>query len=152
MWLTVVKGQVYIPSLNYRFLSPALVQVTEFCTRLRSLFSCEIKAHTVLFCWLWIALMQSQLLKNNLSHLKRIAAIGNLMFEIYLRFSRIQTNRIFYFLRRLFAKHQTLSSSSRTRSRKIRRSLFIVVIVISILLKPTFWQISIYSQSLLKIL
>ena len=66
--------------------------------------------------------MQSQLLKNNLSHLKRIAAIGNLMFEIYLRFSRIQTNRIFYFLRRLFAKHQTLSSSSRTRSRKIRRS------------------------------
>ena len=82
--------------------------------------------------------MQSQLLKNNLSHLKRITAIGNLMFEIYLRFSRIQTYRIFYFLRRLFAKHQTLSSSSRTRSRKIRRSLFIVVIVISILLKPTF--------------
>ena len=30
--------------------------------------------------------------------------------------------------------------------------LFIVVIVISILLKPTFWQISIYSQSLVKIL
>ena len=29
---------------------------------------------------------------------------------------------------------------------------FIVVIVISILLKPTFWQISIYSQSLVKIL
>ena len=30
--------------------------------------------------------------------------------------------------------------------------MFIVVIVISILLKPTFWQISIYSQSLVKIL
>ena len=39
--------------------------------------------------------------------------------------SRIQTYRIFYFLRRLFAKHQTLSSqcwifSSRSRSHKIR--------------------------------
>ena len=30
--------------------------------------------------------------------------------------------------------------------------LFIVTIVTSILLKPTFWQISIYSQSLVKIL
>ena len=30
--------------------------------------------------------------------------------------------------------------------------LFIVVIVISILIKPTFWQISIYGQSLVKIL
>ena len=28
----------------------------------------------------------------------------------FFRFSRIQTYRIFYFLRRLFAKHQTLSS------------------------------------------
>ena len=75
----------------------------------------------VLFCWLWIPLMHSQLFKNNLSHLKRITAIENLRFEIYLRFSRIQMYRIFYFLRRLFAKQQTLSSSSRTRSRKIRR-------------------------------
>ena len=87
--------------------------------------------------------MHSQLLKNTLSHLKRITAFENLRFEIYLRFSRIQTYSIFYFLRRLFAKHQTLSSSSRTRSRKIRRlsiSKFFVyfVIVISILLKPTF--------------
>ena len=37
-------------------------------------------------------------------------AIENLRFEIYFRFSRIQTYRIFYFLQRLFAKHQTLSS------------------------------------------
>ena len=42
-----------------------------------------------------------------------------------LRFIWIQTNRIFHFSRRLFAKHNTLSSwcrifSSRSRSRKIR--------------------------------
>ena len=37
-------------------------------------------------------------------------AIENLKFEIYFRFRRIQTYRIFYFLRRLLAKHQTLSS------------------------------------------
>ena len=35
---------------------------------------------------------------------------------------------------------------------KFQSFLFIVVIVISILLKPTFWQILIYSQSLVKIL
>ena len=39
-----------------------------------------------------------------------ITAIENLRFEVYFRFSRIQAYRIFYFLRRLFAKHQTLSS------------------------------------------
>ena len=39
-----------------------------------------------------------------------ITAIENLGFEVYFRFSRIQAYRIFYFLRRLFAKHQTLSS------------------------------------------
>ena len=55
-----------------------------------------------------------------------ITAIQNLRFEIYFRFSRIQTCRIFYFLWRLFAKHQTTSSqcwifSSWSRSRKIRR-------------------------------
>ena len=33
-----------------------------------------------------------------------------LRFKIYFRFSRIQTYRIVYFSRRLFAKHQTLSS------------------------------------------
>ena len=71
------------------------------------------------------------LLKNNLSHLynafikESITAIENLSFEIYFRFSRIQTHRIFYFLRRLFAKHQTLTSkcwmsSSWSRSHKIR--------------------------------
>ena len=43
--------------------------------------------------------MHSQLLKNNLSHLKRITAIGNLMFEIYLCFSRIQTYIIFLLLK-----------------------------------------------------
>ena len=35
---------------------------------------------------------------------------------------------------------------------QFQRFWFIVVIVISILLKPTFWKISIYSQSLVKIL
>ena len=52
-------------------------------------------------------------------------AIENLRFEIYFRFSRIQTYRIFTSVRRLFAKNQTLSSyfwifSSRSRSHKIR--------------------------------
>ena len=71
------------------------------------------------------------LLKNNLSHLKRfslyyITAIENLRFEIYFRFSRIQTYRIFYFFRGLFGKHQTSSSqcwifSSGSRWHKIRR-------------------------------
>ena len=72
----------------------------------------------------------------------------------------------YYFLRRLFAKHQTLSSSvsgvgfsvagldrAKLGVYQFQSFLFIVVIVIwSILLKPTFWQISIYSQSLVKIL
>ena len=77
--------------------------------------------------------------------------------------------KTFYFSRRLFAKHHTLTSlcrifSSRSRSRKSRlfllflllfcflRFLFIVFIVILILLKTTFWQIPIHSQSLVKIL
>ena len=37
-------------------------------------------------------------------------AIENLRFEIYFRFSRIKTYRIFYFLRRLFAKHQLVKN------------------------------------------
>ena len=74
----------------------------------------------------------------------------NLRFEIYFRFSRIQTYRIFYFLRRLFAKHQTLSSS--LGFYHFQSFLFLVVIVISILLKTTFSQISIHSQLLVKIL
>ena len=64
---------------------------------------------------------------------------------------------------RLFAKHHTLSSqcrifSSRSKSCEIRIYrfqsfiLFIVVIVISILLKTAFSQTSIHSQSLVKIL
>ena len=78
-------------------------------------------------------------------------------------FSRIQTYRVFYFLRKLFGKHQTLSSqcrifSSWSRSHKIRLLsiskifLFIVVIVISILLKTAFSQISCHNQLLAKIL
>ena len=79
-----------------------------------------------------------------------MTAIENLRFEIYFRFSRIQTYKIFYFLRRLFAKHQTLSSFNSVgfsvagldRAKlgvyQFQSFLFIVVIVISILLKPTF--------------
>ena len=43
---------------------------------------------------------------------KFITAIENTRSEIYLRFIWIQTPRIFYFSRRLFAKHQTFSSLS----------------------------------------
>ena len=91
-----------------------------------------------------------------------ITAIENIRFEIYFRFIWIQTYRIVYFSRRLFAKHHTISSwcrifSSRSISSKFRfylfqSFLFIVVIVISILLKTAFWQTSIHNQSLLKIL
>ena len=81
---------------------------------------------------------------------------------MYFRFSRIQTYRIFYFLRRLFAKHQTLSSTvgfsvagldhTKFGFYQFQSFLFIVVIVISILLKTTFSQISILSQLLVKML
>ena len=77
------------------------------------------------------------------------------MFETYFRFSRIQTYRMFYFLRRSFAKHQTLSSYSvgfsvaglghtKFSFYQFQSFLFIVVIVISILLKTTSSQISIH--------
>ena len=69
-------------------------------------------------------------------------------------------NRIFYFSRRLFAHHHALSSwyrifSGKSKSSKIRilsisKFLFIVVIVISILLKTVFLQTSIHIQSLMK--
>ena len=70
-------------------------------------------------------------------------AVENLRFEIYFRFNRIQTYRIFYFLRRLFAKHQThsvgFSVASLDRAKfgfyQFQSFWFIVVIVISILLK-----------------
>ena len=93
------------------------------------------------------------LLKNNLSHLynvfikQSITAIENLRFEIYFRFSRIQTYRVFYFLRRFFVKHQTLSfvgfsvagqDRAKLGDYQFQSFLLIVVIVISILLKPTF--------------
>ena len=92
------------------------------------------------------------------------ATCKSLFIYLFILFIWIQTYRIFYFSRRLFAKHLTLSSwcrflSSRSRSRKIRILsiskffLFIVVIVISILLKTAFWQTSIHSQqSLVKML
>ena len=70
-----------------------------------------------------------------------------------------QNRFVGYFSRKLFAKHPTLCSlcrifSSRLRSRiiQILSILFIVVIVISILLKTLFWQTSIHSQSLVKML
>ena len=43
-----------------------------------------------------------------------------------LRFILIQTNRIFHFSRRLFAKHHTLSSWSRIFSSRSRHSLIII--------------------------
>ena len=69
-------------------------------------------------------------------------------------FFGIQTYRSFYFSRRLFAKHHTLTSwcrifSSRSRSCKVRILsvsnffLFIVVILTSILLKTDFDKTSI---------
>ena len=58
------------------------------------------------------------LLKSNLSYLELfikhlITAIENIMFEIYLYFIWIQTYRIFFFSRRVFAKHHTISSRCR---------------------------------------
>ena len=70
---------------------------------------------------------------------------------MYFRFSRTQTYRSFYFLRRLFAKHQTLSSQCWIFRFKVFL-VFFVVIVISILLKTTFSQISVHSQLLVKLL
>ena len=102
------------------------------------------------------------LLKINLGYLKLFywAAFENIRFEIYLCFIWIQTYRTFYFSRKLFAKHYTLSSwcrifSSRSRSREIRikpisKFLFIVVIFMSILRKIAFGQTSIHSQSVLR--
>ena len=65
------------------------------------------------------------------------------MHEIYFRFSGIQTYRIFYSLRRLFAKHQVAGPVTDLDHTKLgvyqfQSFLFIVVIIISILLKPTF--------------
>ena len=93
------------------------------------------------------------LLKINVSYLELFirhffTAIENIRFEIYFLFLN---SNIHYFSRRLFAKHQTLTSwcrifSSRSRSCKVRILsiskffLFIVVILTSILLKPAFWQ------------
>ena len=46
-------------------------------------------------------------------------AIENIKFEIYFRFIWIQTYRIFYFSRKLFAKHHTISSQGRIFSIQI---------------------------------
>ena len=89
-----------------------------------------------------------------------LSRLSKYRFEIYFRVIWIQTNRIFYFSRRLFAQHHALSSwcwifSGKSKSSKIRilsisKFLFIVVIVISILLKTVFLQTSIHIQSLMK--
>ena len=87
----------------------------------------------------------------------------SLFIYLFILFIWIQTFRIFYFSRRLFAKHHTLSSWCRILSSRYRAKfgffsiskffLFIVVIVISILPKTAFWQTSIHSQqSLVKML
>ena len=67
---------------------------------------------------------------------------------MHFRFCRIQTYRIVYFLRRLFDKHQLLVPSvgfsvagldcAKLGFYHFQSFLFIVVIVVSILLKPTF--------------
>ena len=89
-----------------------------------------------------------------------LSRLSKYRFEIYFRVIWIQTNKIFYFSRRLFAQHHALSSwcrifSGKSKSRKIwilsiSKFLFIVVIVISILLKTVFLQTSIHIQSLMK--
>ena len=96
-------------------------------------------------------------LKIDLSYLehfhkkKIITAIQNIRFE---------TCKIFYFSWRLFAKHHTLVPGVRFSvagldrakfGKSIWKFFFIVVIVISILLKPAFWQTLIHRQSLVKI-
>ena len=85
-----------------------------------------------------------------------LSRLSKYRFEIYFRVIWIQTNRIFYFSRRLFAQHHALSSwcwifSGKSKSSKIRilsisKFLFIVVIVISILLKTVFLQTSIFNH------
>ena len=104
------------------------------------------------------------LLKSNLSYLELfikhfITAIETI--EIYLCFIWIQPHRIFFFSRRVLAKHHTISSRCRILAGldsakfgfyRFQRFLFIVVIVTSILLKNAFWQTSIHNQFLVKIL
>ena len=96
------------------------------------------------------------LLKINVSYLELfirhfITAIENIRFEIYFFFFEFKHTEFFNYSRRLFAKHHTLTSwcrivSSRSRSCKVRILsiskffLFIVVILLSILLKTAFWQ------------
>ena len=77
-----------------------------------------------------------------------ITAIENLRFQIYFRFSRIQTYRIFtsyggYLLNtKLYVPSVGVSVAGLDRAKlgvyQFQSFLFIVVIVISILLKPTF--------------
>ena len=75
-------------------------------------------------------------------------AMENIRFKIYFRFISIQTYRSFYFSRRLFAKHHTISSgvgfsvAGLDRAKfgfyRFQSLLFIFVIVISILLTTAF--------------
>ena len=84
-----------------------------------------------------------------------ITAIENVRFEIYLRFIWIQTYRIFYFSRGYLPKTTLkvpgvgFSVAGLDRAifgfYQFQSFLFIVVIVISILLKTAFWQTSIHS-------
>ena len=89
------------------------------------------------------------LLDINLSYSELFfKTIWNVRSELYLRFIWIQTYRIFYFLRMLFAKH-LIAGLDRAKFwfYLFQSFLFIVVIMISISLKTTFWQISIHSQN-----
>ena len=91
-----------------------------------------------------------------------LLSIGNTRFEIIF-FTWIQTYRIFYFSRRGYLLNTRLyvpgigfSVAGLDRTKfgfyRFQNLLFIVVIVISILVKTAFWQTSIQIQSLVKIL
>ena len=107
------------------------------------------------------------LLKFNLSYLdlfikQFITAIENIRFEVYLRFIWIQTQNLLLLTEVIcwtpHFKFPSVGFSGAGLDRakfglnRFQSFLFIVVIVIEILLKTAFWQTSIHSHSLLKIL
>ena len=78
-----------------------------------------------------------------------------IQYKIYFLFSRIQTYRSFYFFRRLFAKHQTLSSycwvfSSWSRWRRIRRLSISKLFFIAVIVINHWWKYS--DQTRIKLL
>ena len=85
---------------------------------IENLYSCLTQAQNLVKYWGCCAYRQVVRKQVGFQDLKNffikkfITAIENTRFEIYLRFIWIQTPRIFYFSRRLFAKHQTFSSLS----------------------------------------